>query len=158
MPMNWFVLYTTPRAEKQVEKRIAGMCQEVFLPVHQSPRKWTDRIKLVEMPLFPSYIFVKTTRENLYELLKVPGVTRIVYYLGKPAEVRQSEIDAIHLFLEKAHGYQCHFDIDDEVKIAFGPLTGRVGKVKTIRGRHVVLILNHLGLHARVELDKIVKK
>lgn len=138
--------------------RIADLGVEVFLPIHMAPRKWSDRIKLVEMPLFSSYIFVKTEREMLYGLLQLPGVARIVYFLGQPAEVRESEIKAIRIFLEKAKGKECSFEIDEEVRIAFGPLSGTVGKVKTVKGKHVVLILNQLGLHARVAVDQIVRK
>lgn len=155
---KWYVLYTAPRAEKKVEMRIEDMGVEVYLPIHLAPRKWTDRIKLVEMPLFSSYIFVKTEREKLYDLLQLPGVARVVYYLGQPAEVRESEIKAIHTFLEKAKGKECSFEIDEEVKIAFGPMAGTIGKVKTIKGKYVVLILNQLGLHARVALDRLVRK
>lgn len=153
----WYVLYTAPKAEKQVALRLQSLGEEVFLPIHLTPRKWSDRIKMVEMPLFPSYIFIKTERSRLYDIYRERGVSRIIYYLGQPAELRENEIQAIRTFLEKAKGKECSFEIDDEVKIAFGPLTGRVGKVKTIKGKHVVLILNYLGLQARVEIEKVLK-
>lgn len=56
--LKWYVLYTAPRAEKQVENRIRGMGVICWLPLRKSPRAWSDRVKIVEMPLFPSYIFV----------------------------------------------------------------------------------------------------
>ena len=53
---NWNVLYTAPRAEKQVKERIAALGVECFLPLHRTPRVWSDRVKIVEVPLFSSYI------------------------------------------------------------------------------------------------------
>lgn len=155
--MKWYLLYITPRAEKKVADRLQREGIEVYLPLHLAPRKWSDRIKLVDMPLFPGYLFVKTEREGLYKAVMVPGVARIIYFQGEPVEVRESEIAAIDEFTEKASGRDCYFDIDEDVKIAFGPLEGRVGKVKNIQGKQLVLILNHLGLQARVDLNQLVK-
>src|SRR5690606_18173763 len=98
------VLYTAPKAEKQVALRLQSLGEEVFLPIHMTPRKWSDRIKMVEMPLFPSYIFVKTERHRLYDIYRERGVSRIIYYRAQPAELRESEIQAIRTFLEKAKG------------------------------------------------------
>ncbi len=154
---QWFVLYTTPRAEKQVEQRIADDITEVFLPLHLSPRKWSDRIKMVEVPLFPSYIFVKTYRWHLYDLVRMPGVARILYFLGEPAVLRDSEIEAIRKFLVIARGKACSFEVDEVVKVAIGPLAGTFGKIKTVKGKYVILLLNKLGLYARVSKDQIVK-
>ena len=99
---KWYVLYTMSHAEKQVEQRLKALSVETFLPLHLSPRKWSDRIKLVEIPIFPSYIFVKTTDSKLRSLLYVQGISKIVFYDGKPARLRDSEIAQIKEFLEKA--------------------------------------------------------
>lgn len=155
--LKWFVLYTTPRAEKQVEQRIVAEGTEVYLPLHLSPRKWTDRVKMVEVPLFSSYIFVKTHRAHLYNLVRLPGIARILYFQGEPAVLRDSEIDAIRRFLEIARGKACSFEVDEVVKVAIGPLAGSFGKIKTVKGKYVVLLLNKLGLYARVAKDQIVK-
>ncbi len=156
--LKWYVLYTSPRAEKQVEQRVAAEVDEVYLPLHLSPRKWSDRVKLIETPLFPSYIFVKTYHAKLYDLLPIKGVARILYFQGEPATLRDSEIDAIRSFLVVARGKVCSFEVDDEVKVAVGPLAGTLGKIKTVRGKYVVLMLNKLGLCAKVEKDKLVQK
>ena len=92
---SWYVLYTAPRAEKQVRDRINALGVECWLPLHRAPRVWSDRVKIVELPLFNSYLFVRCTDPELRNLTRVYGVARIVYYNGKPAVVRQKEIDAI---------------------------------------------------------------
>ena len=115
---QWFVLYTTPRSEKQVEQRLTDEGVETFLPVHVCPRKWSDRVKLVEVPLYSSYIFVKSSELLLRKLLKINGVVRIVYHAGEPAVIREREINAIKQFLVQAREKELIHDIGDELKIA----------------------------------------
>ncbi len=154
----WYVVYTAPRAEKQVQQRLTEQGVEVFLPIHLSPRKWSDRIKMVEMPLFPSYLFVMTRKSDLYELVRIPGLARIVYFEGEPAVVRPQEIRAIRQFLECASGKACRLELDDEVRVAIGPMKDAGGKVIKIGKKYVVLLLDKLGLQVQVALDAVVKK
>ena len=59
---SWYVLYTAPRAEKQVRDRINALGVECWLPLHRAPRVWSDRVKIVELPLFNSYLFTMENR------------------------------------------------------------------------------------------------
>lgn len=154
----WYVVYTTPRAEKQVQQRLEEQGVEVFLPLHLSPRKWSDRVKMVEMPLFSSYLFVNTTRAALYDLTRVNGVARIVYFEGQPAVVRPQEIKAIRQFLAYANGKACRLELDDEVRVAVGPMKDTGGKVIKIGKKYVVLLLDKLGLQVQVALETVIKK
>jgi len=154
----WYVVYTAPRAEKQVQQRLTEQGIEVFLPIHLSPRKWSDRVKMVEMPLFPSYLFVMARKSDLYDLVRIPGLARIVYFEGEPATVRPQEIRAIRQFLEYANGKACRLELDDEVRVAIGPMKDAGGKVIKIGKKYVVLLLDKLGLQVQVALDAVVKK
>ena len=71
---SWYVLYTAPRAEKQVRDRIDALGVECWLPLHRAPRVWSDRVKIVELPLFNSYLFVRCTDPELRNLTRVYGV------------------------------------------------------------------------------------
>lgn len=71
---SWYVLYTAPRAEKQVRDRIDALGIECWLPLHRTPRVWSDRVKIVELPLFNSYLFVRCTDPELRNLIRVYGV------------------------------------------------------------------------------------
>lgn len=155
---KWYVLYTMSHAEKQVEQRLKTLPVEIFLPLHLSPRKWSDRIKLVEMPIFPSYIFVKTTDSKLRSLLLVQGVSRIVFYDGKPAILRDSEIVQIKAFLEKAQKRNVIFHSDEDVLIACGPFRDLSGTIKKISKKQIVLRLEQLGIWVSVSPDQILKK
>ena len=70
----WNVLYTTPRAEKKVYNRLVEMDIETYLPLYKTIRQWSDRKKKVEVPLFNSYIFVRSSEKQRFEILSVYGV------------------------------------------------------------------------------------
>lgn len=156
--MNWYVLYTASRAEKQVELYLKAEGVEVFLPLHLSPRRWSDRIKMVEVPLFSSYIFVKTTDEKLRTLPAITGISRIVFYNGKPAVVRDNEIENIKKFLDQARGKECQFALGDEVEIIGGPMKNIHGKIKKSRDEYLILSLGQIGISVKVKLDQVIKR
>ena len=152
---SWYVLYTAPRAEKQVRDRINALGVECWLPLHRAPRVWSDRVKIVELPLFNSYLFVRCTDPELRNLTRVYGVARIVYYNGKPAVVRQKEIDAIQDFLDQASEHAlCP---GEEVEILCGAMKHVSGKVKKIKENHLVLYLEQLGATVCVKLDDVAR-
>ena len=152
---QWYVLYTAPRAEKQVADRLSLAGITNWLPLHRSPRVWSDRVKIVEVPLFNSYIFVNCREVDLRGLLNVYGVSRIVYYDGKPAIVRQHEIDAIKEFLEAAATKK--LCIDEEVEILRGAMKQVSGKVKKIKKKHLILYIEQLGAMVCVNLADVAK-
>ncbi len=155
--MTWYVLYTTPRAEKRVEERLRQMGVEVFLPIHVVKRKWSDRMKLVEVPLFNSYVFVRCKNEHeVRGLVSVYGVVRVVYYLGRPAVVREDEIDAIREFLLLAREREI-IVLSDEVEIAVGPFEKRRGKVIELSSNYAKLYLEELGAKISVSLHDLTK-
>lgn len=151
--LNWYVLYTSPRAEKQVKDRIALTGIECWLPLHRSPRVWSDRVKIVDIPLFNSYIFVRCKEHELYPLLKIYGVARIVFYNGRPAIIRQKEIDAIQEFLEQAANHTLL--VGDEVEILTGAMKSISGKVRKIKKNYLILYLEQLGATVSVNLTDV---
>ncbi len=150
---NWYALYTAPRAEKQVKERITAQGVECWLPLHRCPRVWSDRVKIVEMPLYTSYIFVCCEEMKLRELLRIYGVSRIVYYDSKPAVIRQQEIDAIREFLELAVGKQLY--VGDEVEILCGAMKNISGKIKKINKNYLVLYLEQMGATVCVNMEEV---
>lgn len=152
---HWYALYTAPRAEKQVRDRINALGIECWLPLHRAPRVWSDRVKIVELPLFNSYLFVRCSELDLRGLIRVYGVIRIVYYNGKPAVVRQKEINAIQEFLDRAAEHAlCP---GEEVEILCGAMKHVSGKVKKIKKNHLVLYLEPLGATVCVKLDDVAR-
>jgi transcription antitermination factor NusG len=154
---KWYVLYTAPRAEKQVAQRLSKEGITTFLPLHLSPRRWSDRIKLVEIPLFSSYIFIHAVESLLRRAVTLQGVSHVVYYDGKPAVVRESEVTAIRQFLEQARAKELSYQPNEEVLIACGPLKDISGKIKKVGKTHIVLHLEQIGLTVTVATDQIKK-
>lgn len=152
---NWYVLYTAARAEKQVKERIDALGVECWLPLHRTPRAWSDRVKMVDIPLFSSYVFVKCAEHVVRDMLKVYGVSRIIYYCGKPAVIRQRDIDAIKTFLEQASEHP--LCAGDEVEILCGVMKHVSGKIKKIKKNHLLLYLEQLGATVCVKLDTVAR-
>ncbi|MGL5788208.1 MAG: UpxY family transcription antiterminator [Bacteroidales bacterium] len=151
---NWFVLYTAPRSEKKVYDRLVDQGVEAYLPLHATPRVWSDRVKIVEMPLFTSYVFVYVPEYKLRDLLNIYGIIKIVYYNGAPAKIRESEIKAIQSFVEKSKALTVTFDIDEEVLVAVGPFKDTSGKIVKVGKEYLILHIEQLGMTAAVKLNK----
>ncbi len=126
---KWFAVYTTPRHEK----RIATHCQqrqiESFLPLYQEVRQWKNRCKVkLDLPLFPSYLFVHIAREERFRVLNVPGVLNI---LGSGSDLFPVEDEYISLLRQglDAHKIEPHplVEIGDRVRITSGAMAGMEG-------------------------------
>ncbi len=142
----WYVIYTAPRAEKKVYQRFLEDEIECYFPTYVTVRQWSDRKKNVEVPLFSSYIFVKISEFEMSKVLKVAGVVRFVYYLKRPATVREIEIERIRTFLRKTEGYRITVTKGDEVQIASGVMQGVDGVVMRVSKNKVVIRIEQLGI------------
>jgi transcription antitermination factor NusG len=152
---EWYVLYTFPRSEKKVQARLDEQLFETYLPLHKSPRVWSDRVKMIDKPLFSSYLFVRCLDVQLYTLLHIYGVVRIVYYCGRPAVVRQKEIDAIRQFLlQAAERPLC---IGEEAEILSGSMKHVSGKILEIKKNRLILSIEQLGATVSVNLSDVAR-
>ena len=96
---KWYALYTKPRWEKKVNRVLDQKGIECWCPLRKSERQWSDRKKIVEEPLFTSYVFVRITESEKTQVLMTDGILNFVYYVGKPAIIRDEEIDIIKKYL-----------------------------------------------------------
>ncbi len=96
---NWFALYTKPRWEKKVNAKLISKGIESWCPVQKLQRQWSDRKKIIEDPLFKSYVFVRIEDNEKTKVLNTDGVIQFVYYLKKPAVIRNEEIELIRSYL-----------------------------------------------------------
>lgn len=143
--VEWVVLWTKPRAEKRVARVLDAREIPIWLPTVTLRRRWSDRWKEVEFPLFPGYLFVQNLT-HWTELLCVPGVLTIVKCGDKAARIRESqmaELKAALLLLsasEEQPEVVHDFEPSDRVKVIDGPMAGLIGVVREIRGRRRLLI------------------
>ena len=98
---KWFAVHTKPRFEKRLTEILTRKKIENYCPINKVQRQWSDRAKLVNEPLFPYFVFIKITECELLSLKQIDGVINFVYWLGRPAIIRDSEIDAIRQFLDE---------------------------------------------------------
>ena len=114
---NWYVLYTKPRHEKKVAEHLSEAGYSTYCPLYKVKRQWSDRTKVVEEPLFRSYIFIHIEDRKREEVFAFPGTVRYLFWLRKPAVVRPVEIEAIQKWL----GHYDHDSLEVE-NITLGTL------------------------------------
>lgn len=151
--MPWYVLYTKPRTEKKAAERLAKMGIEVYCPVIKTVRQWSDRKKKVEIPLFTSYIFVNLEDKERNRVFNADGVVRYLFWLGKPAVVRQEEIDTIREWLNEKEIESVEVtDIQkgDTVKIETGMFKGEEAKVTGVQKQYLHLVIESLGWQVKL--------
>ncbi len=159
----WYVLYTKPRSEKKVYVRLSSLGFECYCPSQRTLKQWSDRKKWVEEPLFKSYIFIKAPESEAQkiEILQSPRVVRFLYWLGKVAEVKQSEITAIQQFLGEYKSVEiASFERGAKLTINAGSLQGMEGEVNYQTDKEVVLNIEKLGMSlvARVSKFQVEKQ
>jgi len=97
----WYAVYTKPRWEKKVAAMLLEKGIENYCPVNKVTRQWSDRKKVVMEPVFKGYVFVKLEDNKKWQVKDVNGILNFVYWLGKPAVIRDEEIDTIRKFLNE---------------------------------------------------------
>ena len=98
---RWLAVYTKPRWEKKIDQFLKDKGIESYCPLNRVQRKWSDRMKMVEEPLFKSYVFVHVNDEEEKVVRYVSGVLNFVYWLGRPAVIRPKDIERIKRFLKE---------------------------------------------------------
>jgi transcription antitermination factor NusG len=144
---HWYAIYTRPRWEKKVYGLLVEKGVETYCPLNRVQKKWSDRLKWVEEPLFKSYLFVKVTEEEMPKVRLVDGVVNYVYWLGKPAVVRDSEIRAIKKFLNEFTNVRVEpVDLrpNEKVRIQSGILMDEEARILRIRGKRVQIVIESL--------------
>ena len=157
---KWFALYTRARWEKKVSEILTRRKIENYCPINKVVKQWSDRRKVVYEPLFTSYVFTRVSESNVASLRQVSGVINPVYRLGKPAVIRDPEIEAIRGFLAEHSDVRLEkapVNISDRVRILGGPLTELEGQVLSIGNKTVKVFLPSLGyvMQAEVKISNI---
>ncbi|MGG7036242.1 MAG: UpxY family transcription antiterminator [Flavobacterium sp.] len=155
--MPWFVLYTKPRQEKKVAEGLKKLDIEAYCPLVTVMKQWSDRKKKVQVPLINSYVFVKLEEQRRDEVFVINGIVRYLYWLGKPAVVREAEIEAIRNALE---GIVSSYEVlpikkEDRITITKGPFKGMEGIVKQVSKTNIQLVLSDLGFFVSIRKEEV---
>ncbi|WP_041536968.1 UpxY family transcription antiterminator [Pseudopedobacter saltans] len=161
---QWFVIYTRTRWEKKVDTLLKQKGIDSYCPLKKVRSKWADRIKTVELPLFTSYVFVNINYKEELKVRQTHGVINFIYYMGKPAVVRNQEIEEIQDILVKNREIEVSsirdLNIGDRVLIKNGALFNQEGNIVQVAGKTVLMLLNNLdcAIYTRVPVEDLVKK
>ena len=158
---KWYVVYTKPHWEKKVTELLSRKKIEYFCPLNKVQRQFNDRKKVVNEPLFTSYVFVHIDETEQVPVRLTDGVINFIYWLGKPAEVRHEEIQAIKEFLNDYKYVRLEktaVNLQDEVRVIGGPLVTQVGQVVSVKNNKTIkVVLPSLGylMHAELEASQV---
>lgn len=155
-PFPWFALQVRSRREGFVATYLEGQGYECFLPLYKSRRRWSDRVKEVEQPLFPGYLFCRFDLHNRGPLLMTPGVQQIVGVARTPMPVEEREIEAIRQALSSGLPNQPwpYMQVGERVRVNYGSLVNLEGILVNFKGSHrVVLSVSLLQRSVAMEID-----
>ncbi len=147
---KWYALYTKPRWEKKIDGLLRKKGIESWCPLQKLERQWSDRKKIIEDPLFKSYVFVHIDDTERTKVLMTDGVLNFVYYLGKPAVIREEEVSTIKKYLSEKDALiqvisQEGFREDTRIRVEHGVFMGNEGTVLKGNRKKVYVKLESLG-------------
>lgn len=147
---KWYALYTKPRWEKKIDSALVKKNIESWCPLQKIERQWSDRKKIIEDPLFKSYVFVRIDTTERSKVLMTDGVLNFVYYLGKPAVIKNEEVEIIKKYLDEKDAKiqiisQEGFKEETRIKVTHGVFMGNEGTVLRSGKKKIYVKLESLG-------------
>jgi transcription antitermination factor NusG len=138
---RWYAIYVTARHEKVVTVQLVRRSVEAFLPLYRTVHYWKDRRAQLELPLFPSYLFVRIAAAERLRVLQVPGVVHIVTFQGEPVAVPDEEIESLRAALRlRQAGPWPYPAVGRRIRITAGPLQGLEGVVVRQNGQTRIIV------------------
>ena len=140
---KWYAVYTRPRFEKQVLKGLLDQGIEGYLPLIKTMRQWSDRKKMVEIPLFSSYVFVHIDRSSYDQVLQTHGAVKYITFEGKAATIPSEQIDNLKIIVDSNEKVDTTWETrrkGDSVIVTAGSLKGLKGELITEGDRKKVLV------------------
>ena len=152
--MNWYVLHTKPRSEKKAEKQLQSIGINAYCPTYSKISKWSDRKKKIDVPLLPSMLLVNINDNDIQRVFESRLVLRYMFWLGKRARVRQSEVDILK---KKLNGKRnliitelSNVKIGDIFKLT--SLNNEKGIVNKISNNNIWICIKSIGYNIKLEL------
>jgi transcription antitermination factor NusG len=154
--LPWFALQVRSRYESVAATFLLGKGYEWFLPTYLCRRQWSDRIKKIELPLFPGYLFCRFNPQDRLPILTIPGVISVVGIAKNPTPVDESEIASLRVLAKSGLPREPwpYLQAGQRVRIEHGPLCGLEGILLQLKGRHrITLSVTLLQRSVAVEID-----
>ena len=140
--LPWFALQVRSRSEEVVASFLRGSGYEWFLPTYTCRKRWSDRIKKLDVPLFPGYLFCRFNPQYRLPILKTPGVISIVGVARVPKPIDETEITALRAIINSGGNRQPwpFLQVGQRVRIEYGALCGLEGILLDLKGRNRVVV------------------
>jgi transcription antitermination factor NusG len=154
--LPWFALQVRSQRENYVADQLGAKGYELFLPLYTCRKRWSDRIKNVQLPLFPGYLFCRFDPYHRLPILKTPWLLSIVGFSHIPTPVDDKEMDSVRrLVASGAAAQPWRFaGVGERVRIESGPLRGVTGILTQIKGNHKLIVsITLLQRSVAVEVD-----
>ena len=152
--MNWYVLHTKPRSEKKVEKKLLSLGINAYCPTQNEIKLWSDRKKRIQVPVLPSMVLVNIDEKDINRVFDCPLVVRYMFWLGKRAVVRQSEVDILKKYLKGVHNF-IESEIS-EIKVgdnfSLPSFNNERGIVDRISNNNIWIYLKSIGYSIKLKL------
>jgi transcriptional antiterminator RfaH len=145
---NWYVLFTKPRQEKNVTSQLLNLGIKAYCPMITTIRQWSDRKKKVLKPLIASCVFIQSEENNRKNVFLIPGASHYLFWLGKPAIVKNSEIETIQEYIKGGISETLvqALKIGDPYILENSGFNGQEGIINEVSKNRVQLILKELGM------------
>jgi transcription antitermination factor NusG len=156
--VRWYAAYTSANHEKKVAAQLDVREVEHFLPLYDSVRRWKDRRVVLQLPLFPGYVFVRMALRDRIKVQQVPGVACLVGFSGRPAALPDQQIEALRSGLACGVGAKPHPYLTEgrRVLLKSGPFCGMQGIVLRRKGRfRVVVSMDLIQRSVAVDADAV---
>jgi transcription antitermination factor NusG len=156
--LGWYALHVRRRFEKVVAGMLRNKGYEGFLPLYLRERRWSDRIKQIELPLFPGYVFCKFDPSTRLQILTIPGVNAVVGFGKKIMPIDESELEAVRNLLKSTQFFEPtpFIAVGNRVRVESGPLAGAEGFVINMKNAlRLVISISMLQRSVAVEIDRV---
>ena len=152
--MNWYVLHTKPRSEIKAEEQLLSLGINAYCPKLSEIKIWSDRKKKIDRPMLPSMVLVKIKDKDINRVFESSLVIRYMFWLGKRAVVRQSEIDILKKYLNGRHNIidSSLSDINIGETVKLSSFSNEKGIVSRISNNNIWIYLNSIGYNVKLEL------
>ncbi|MGI8581146.1 MAG: UpxY family transcription antiterminator [Chitinophagaceae bacterium] len=155
--LYWYAVTTRPRWEKKVAKILESRGVEHYCPLNKVVRQWSDRKKVILEPIFKSYVFVRIDEQKKWDLKRIDGIINYVYWLGKPAKIKEEEINIVKKFLNEFNDVQVEqigFQVNQKVRIKHGVLMDYEGILVEVSGNRAFVKIESMGIQLSAHFDK----
>ena len=152
--MNWYVLHTKPRNEKKVEEQLLSLGINAYCPTRTEIKIWSDRKKRIEVPVLPSMVLVNIDDRDINRVFECSGVVRYMFWLGKRAVVRQSEIDILKKYLNGSCNFinSNHSGVKIGEDVSLPSFKYEKGIVNRISNNNIWIYLKSIGYSVKLKL------